>query len=293
MWPQLADTPSQFYFLSLRSINIFGIVDDGGIGTPIQTNMLYDQTTASKGYNEVISMLYKFLQQRHSLFASRNISFHADNCVGQNKNNALIHFFLWCIANGIVDHIELKFLLKGHTKFSPDAGFGLIKKHYRTTNIYTIDQVAEEIEHSTQNTKRNLAIILERKDFGNWKQMLQHFFLPLKGITGFSVFTFDNKYPLGEVRIRKHGEHAKVFVKQKLLRVRDNFIRHNLLKPKLDPDQVLNDKRFTQLPKQLSYLEPPPMPIRKQWDLYEKVRPYVPVEYQDVICPLPNLENIC
>ena len=62
LWlPQMADTPGQFYFLSLRSINLFGIVDDGGNGSPLQTNMLYDQTTASKGSSEVVSMLYRFL----------------------------------------------------------------------------------------------------------------------------------------------------------------------------------------------------------------------------------------
>jgi len=115
--PQLADTPGKFYFLSLRSINLFGIVDDGGTGNPIQTNMLYDQTTASKGSSEVVSMLYLFLvHKRHRFFASRKIYFHADNCAGQNKNSTMIQFFIWCVAVGIVDHIELKFLLKGHTK---------------------------------------------------------------------------------------------------------------------------------------------------------------------------------
>ncbi len=43
LWPpQMADTPGRFYFLSLRGIDLFGIVDDGGTGTPSQINMLYD-----------------------------------------------------------------------------------------------------------------------------------------------------------------------------------------------------------------------------------------------------------
>jgi hypothetical protein len=67
--PQLADTPSQFYDRGLRSINLFGIVDDGGTGNPIQTNFLYDQTTANKGSSEVVSMLYLFEQKRNPLFA--------------------------------------------------------------------------------------------------------------------------------------------------------------------------------------------------------------------------------
>jgi hypothetical protein len=45
----------------LRRINLFGIVDEGGTGNPIQTNRLSDQTTGSKGSSEVVSMLYLFL----------------------------------------------------------------------------------------------------------------------------------------------------------------------------------------------------------------------------------------
>lgn len=279
LWlPQMSDTPGQFYFLSLRSINLFGIVDDGGIGTPIQTNLLYDQTTASKGSSEVVSMLYYFLIHcRQSSVASRRIFFHADNCVGQNKNNIVLQFFLWCIAIGICDHIELKFLLKGHTKFSPDGGFGMIKKHYRRTNAYAIEQVAEAIKKSTHETERNQAIILEKKNFGHWKSGLQKFFIHLKGISDFSVFVFDKTYSLGEVHVRKHEE--------------DKFKKYKLLKPGLDPKQLLYDKNFLNLQKQLLPLNSPEMQAKKQWDLYEKVRPHVPIEYQDIICPQPSVDK--
>ncbi len=274
----MADTPGQFYFLSLRSINLFGIVDDGGNGSPLQTNMLYDQTTASKGSSEVVSMLYRFLTHiRSSSFASRRVYFHADNCVGQNKNSTMVHFFIWCIATGIVDHIELKFMLKGHTKFSPDGGFGLIKKRYRCANVYTIEQVAGEVKQSTRETERNDAIILKKEDFGNWKSMLEKFFTPLKGISTFSVFVFDSKYPLGEISVGKHED--------------DKFQVYNLLKSNLQPDKVLNDSAFINLQKQLDPLDQPQMQAKKQWDLYEKVRPYVPTEYQDIICPQPHIDK--
>lgn len=277
LWlPQLADTPGQFYFLSLRSVNLFGIVDDGGVGSPLQMNMLYDQTTAGKSSSEVVSMLYHFLANlRNPSFASRRVFFHSDNCVGQNKNSTMIQFFLWCIAIGMIDRIEFKFLLKGHTKFSPDGGFGLIKKHYRRENVYTIEQVANEIKKSTRVTERNDAIILEKKDFGDWKSALQKFFIHLKGISSFSAFIFDKKYPLGEVHVSKHGD--------------DKFQSFNLLNPDLEADEILRDNTFIMLHEKLSPLEQPQMQAKKQWDLYEKVRPYVPIEYQDIVCPKPNI----
>ena len=279
LWlPQMADTPGTFYFLSLRSINLFGIVDDGGNGDPLQTNLLYDQTTAGKGSSEVVSMLYYFLVHvRGHEFASRRVYFHADNCVGQNKNNTMIHFFLWCIAVGLVDHIELKFLLKGHTKFSPDGGFGLIKKRYRMANVYTMEQVSDEIKQSTRKTDRNHAIVLEKTDFGNWKSALEKFFVTLKGISTFSVFVFDKKYPLGELHTRKYEDKK--------------FQVHNLLRSTSLSNKKLNNSEFMKLNNHLEPLEEPQIQAKKQWDLYEKVRPFVPTEYQDLICPQPNVDK--
>ncbi len=279
LWlPQMADTPGQFYFLSLRTVNLFGIVDDGGTGAPLQTNMLYDQTVAGKGSSAVVSMLYYFLTRiRIPMFSSRKICFHADNCVGQNKNSIVIQFFLWCVAIGIADHIELKFLLKGHTKFSPDGGFGLIKKRYRRVNAYTIEHVADEVIKSTRESKRNDAVILENKDFRDWKTALQNYFTSLKGVRDFCIFEFDKKYQLGEVRTYKHEEKK--------------FKTHNLLKKGLHSEKILSDYIFVNLKEHLSPLEQPEMQSKKKWDLYKKVRPYVPSEYQDIVCPQPDIDE--
>ncbi len=278
LWlPQIADTQGQFYCRSLRNINLFGIVDDGGTGTPLQTNMLYDQTAAGKGSSETVSMLHLFLTSRKPCFAARRVNFHTDNCVGQNKNNTMIHFFIWCIAAGIPDRTELKFMLKGHTKFSPDSGFGMIKKYYRSANVYTIRQVADAVKMSTRGTERNDAVILKNADFGDWKSALQKFFMPLKGISSFAVFIFDRKYPAGEVRMRGSED--------------DRFQRCNLLKPGLHSDSLMNSKTFANLQEHLLRPEQPQMKIKKRWDLYEKVRPYVPAEYQDIICPEPGTEK--
>lgn len=279
LWlPQLADTPGPFYFLSLRSVLLFGIVDDGGIGTPRQTNMLYDQTTAGKGSSEVVSMLYRFLvNERSPHYAARRVAFHADNCVGQNKNSTLVHFFLWCLATQVLDHVEVKFLIKGHTKFSPDGGFGLIKKYYRRANLYTIDQVAQAINQSTEETHRNTAVVLGKEAFGEWKTALRTYFAPLKGISTCAAFRFDAAYALGEVHVQEYQD--------------DTWQSMHLLHESLTPADVLDDVQFMHLPDHLSPVASPSIQVKKQWDLYEKVRPYVPAEYQDIICPQPHVSK--
>lgn len=280
LWlPQLADTPGQFYFLSLRSVILFGIVDDGGDGAPQQVNMLYDQTTAGKGSSEVVSMLYRFLvKDRNPGYASPHVSLHADNCVGQNKNSTVVHFLLWCVATGLLESVEMRFLVTGHTKFSPDGGFGLIKRQYCRANIYTIHQVARAVQDSTVTTQRNTAIILERNAFGDWKSALRQYFLPFKGVAECAAFRFHSSYALGEFQVQGHDD--------------DTWKSVRLLQPRFRPQTLLTTPEFLTLSERLPALEAPTIPTKKQWELYEKVRPYVPAEYQDVVCPHPNVSKI-
>ena len=43
---------------------------------------------------------------------------HCDNCVGQNKNNAFMFYFLWRVMTGRHKSLSLSFMIAGHTKFS-------------------------------------------------------------------------------------------------------------------------------------------------------------------------------
>jgi hypothetical protein len=56
------------------------------------------------------------------------IHLHADNCCGQNKNNLMMQFFVLLVGIGVLKHVEMKFLIKGHTHCPVDGGHGMIKK---------------------------------------------------------------------------------------------------------------------------------------------------------------------
>ncbi|RUP48345.1 hypothetical protein BC936DRAFT_144689 [Jimgerdemannia flammicorona] len=76
-----------------------------------------------------------------------------DNCSGQNKNNALIKYLCWRIAVKLHIKITLRFMVAGHTKFSPDGFFGLFKLKLRLvlkSEIHTIDQLATVVTKLTQ-----------------------------------------------------------------------------------------------------------------------------------------------
>ena len=79
-----------------------------------------------KGANAVVSMLHHFFEA-HGL-GEKDVHLHADNCGGQNKNNIMVGYLLWRVLTGLHNNITLSFMVAGHTKFSPDWCFGLLKK---------------------------------------------------------------------------------------------------------------------------------------------------------------------
>lgn len=55
----------------------------------------------------------------------------------------------WRVLNGLHKSITLSFLLVGHTKFSPDRCFGLLKRQYHHTDISSLDDIAMTIKSSS------------------------------------------------------------------------------------------------------------------------------------------------
>ena len=126
-FPYNDQQPSPAYFLTARKCQLFGVCSEG---ESKQINYLIDEAdTTGKGANTTISYLHHFLET-HAV-KTDTITLHADNCVGQNKNNAFIFYLLWRIITKKEKSITLSFMVAGHTKFSCDRYFGLIKKKYR------------------------------------------------------------------------------------------------------------------------------------------------------------------
>ncbi|ETO66345.1 hypothetical protein F444_16474 [Phytophthora nicotianae P1976] len=89
--PSVSNTPSQWYFLSLRNVNMFGVFY---ANKNIQYNYGYDESVAGKGADEVNSMLHHFISQIVVPAGFRKLTIYADNCGGQNKNNFVVRMLL-------------------------------------------------------------------------------------------------------------------------------------------------------------------------------------------------------
>ena len=78
--------PGPMYFKTARKCGVFGVCSEG---TPRQLNYLIDEAMdTGKGANTVVSLLHHFFA--HHGLGEVDVELHADNCVGQNKNNTVL-----------------------------------------------------------------------------------------------------------------------------------------------------------------------------------------------------------
>lgn len=253
------------YFKSPRTAQLFGVCCEA---IPRQVNYLIDEADfQGKGADTVISLLDHFF---HNFGAGEDhMMLTADNCVGQNKNNALMHYLMYLVMTGKHQSICLSFMLVGHTKFAPDGYFGLIKKRYRRSKIYTYDHLVDVIESSTiggynrcqkYRDGQGRAVLQFRK----WSSWLGEFFLKLPKITKYQHFRIDRNHP-GLIFVKESVEAEEKAV--------------TLLK---------NAPAFGEKP--IPFYEEKTLPAKRQWYLYEMIRPHIPSDAdKNATAPKPKV----
>ncbi len=257
------------YFLTPRRCQIFGVCAEA---VPRQVFFLTDESeTKGKGSTAVIAMIDAFFRL-HGL-GEKRARLHADNCVGQNKNNFVMWYLMWRVMNGLHEEMTLSFMVPGHTKFSPDSYFGLFKIRYRCS---TIDSLADLVD-CVANTSSSETLIpqvygthLGYSDpdyaYRDWGSYLARFFKPIDRITRYNYFRFDWRQP-GWVELR--------------------------VDPKDEPERqfILRRSRY-RFPKPVKYpavIEPDGLGPERQQYLYTKIRPLVRnPKKRDLTCPRPD-----
>ena len=255
--------PGPIYFLTPRKAALFGICCEA---IPRQVNFIIDEASdTGKGANTVVSMLHFFFHN-HGL-GETTVSLHADNCSGQNKNNAMVQYLMWRVMTGLHHTINLHFMITGHTKFSPDACFGLIKRKFRKTAVSCLDDLPQVVDESAECNISQLVgsqagqVIVSSRD---WARFFSSHFRRLDGIKKYHHFRFERDCP-GVVFLKKTAT-AEV-EEQILLRDAWNSSVANIPPP------------IT--PTGLSY-------ERKKY-LFDKIREYCRDDVKDVVCPDPGV----
>ena len=158
-------------------------------------------------------------------------------------------------------------MLPGHTKFSPDRFFGLIKRNYRRTNVSSLAEIVKVVEESTQGGQNKAFVIgseppSKRFYYYDWAQFLSSYYNHIPHITSYHHFYFSKEYPK-EVAVREFADKEEMKI------------------PILKLDASINN---SELPPTLS---PSGLSEQRQQYLFDEIRVFCDKKYQDITCPEP------
>lgn len=255
--------PGPIYFLTPRKCTVFGVNCEV---LPRQVNFLTDEAgDCGKGANAVISRIHFFF--KHHGLGETEVYLHADNCVGQNKNNAMIQYLVWRTLTKRHSSITLSFLPVGHTKFSPDWCFGLFKRLFKRTKVGSLQTIAQVANDSAEC---NFAQLVSREDGStivstfDWTDFFVTRMKKITGIKKYHHFRTTSSSP-GKVFVREQCDSPEIEL--------------DLLKAPWEPD-------FDELP---TVIPPRGLNAERQWYLYDQIRPFCPEDDKDTVCPLPSV----
>ena len=149
----------------------------------------------------------------------------------------------------------LSFLPAGHTNFSPDWCFGLLKQRFRRTEVGSLLDLVEVVERSSSVNKAQLVgtpegdVVVPSFD---WTGYLAPFFRKIKSLKSYHHFLIDSQSH-GFVRMRKTSD-GPVTEEQHL--------------------RTLNNVPSSELP---PIIPPIGLTSERQWYLYDKIREYCPM----------------
>jgi hypothetical protein len=180
----------------------------------------------------------------------------------------MVHYLLWRVMTGQHDEITLSFMIPGHTKFSPDWCFGLLKKRYRRTEVGGLTDLIDVVNQSAvvnvaQPTgSADGKVLVPTYD---WQEFFTPHFKKVTGIKKLHHLRFSSASP------------GCVFVKERAgsEEVKRCFFKKDAEDWKPEPDE---------LP---PVLPPAGLSLQRQWYLHDKIREFCPDDLQDITCPKP------
>ncbi|KAE9235276.1 hypothetical protein PF002_g11589 [Phytophthora fragariae] len=269
--PSVSATPSQWYFLSLVNVYLFGIYY---ANKNIQYNYVYEESVAGKGTDEVNSMLFHFIQKIVVANGHQKLTIYADNCGGQNKNNFVVKMLLGLAQMEELETIDLKFFIKGHTKNAVDRGFGHIRKKFAREDVWTIDQLLEVMNAASSSAL--VHVPKENSVMKVFRTAVQEAYKDMKSVQSYQIFGMATDNP-GVVSCRA-GPDSEVATQD--------------LRRSFDSIPTSDEKVRDLFESHLDPLQPPLPNFEKKQQMFNKVRMYVPDEFRsDPIYDAPNDEE--
>ncbi|ETM99393.1 hypothetical protein PPTG_24419 [Phytophthora nicotianae INRA-310] len=159
----VSNTPSQSYFLLLRNVNMFGVF----------------YANKNIQYSDVQIVVPAGFQK---------LTFYADNCGGQTKNNFVVRMLLALAHTSLLDEINLKFFVEGHTKNAVDRGFGHVQRQIARADAWTMNQLLGVVKEASSSSAL-VHIPNQNPIFKVYRDAMEEAYKKLKDIQKYQIFT--------------------------------------------------------------------------------------------------------
>lgn len=276
-----AQQPGETYYYSPLSINVFGITDSCHEEERLHA-YCYHEGEGTKGGNNVVSMLHKYLREQKGMPRSIGGDFDefkegpwgghlvlvCDNCSGQNKNRMVIRYVVYLVETLKFCKVSLVFLVAGHTKNPCDRLFNLLKKGYRQKNLFDVDQTVSALNENEFTTAERF-----RADgFRDWDAFFNRYYSVPHKVKKYHIFEVDatsNATDPRTVMTFRQSNRIDAEIATQQFKRRDTAVQ-------ADRDLVL--KTAYDFPKKIT-----PLGIRsiKKNELWKKFKKFVPAEYHN------------
>ena len=165
---------------------------------------------------------------------------------------------------GLHESITISFMLVGHTKFSPDWCFGLMKRKFRKTKVDSLDELVGVVNVSATVNESQLVGSQSGEPIVPMYDWVGFFGSRLKKIPLITrqqhfQFTSSNK---GTVKVREYSDSSVI----------DYKLTSDVTLAVEFPDNIIS----------------PGMSLQRQWYLHDKIGDFCSIDTRDVVCPRPE-----
>ena len=119
-------------------MRIFGVTNEGA---KEYNAFFYNERFKHVDAESVISLLQRFFEKNPRVANARTLYVYSDSCSGQNRNRFMVAYWVTRVLDGFHERVSWNFLIVGHTKFSPDQLFGLLKTIFKKYDIIIPDEM--------------------------------------------------------------------------------------------------------------------------------------------------------
>ena len=124
--------------------------------------LMWDETEAKRGAKEICSSILAFLNATDATQVTRVKTF-SDSCGGQNRNKAIICFFMWLCDTRGFDSWDHTYMESGHSYLPNDRDFSVIEKKAKGRQIQSKEEWIELVK--TSMVKQPFKVIEMGKKF--------------------------------------------------------------------------------------------------------------------------------